>query len=222
MCSIPKSEVLRYLGYTNQEISEELDMKIDKIITLAEKEASPKSVHMISDIAFTENKIRLTGTDIVLHGKSIKEYLKGAVKCITLACTLGVGFESALLRIQQISITDSLIFDAAGNALIESYADSEEAKLLEQYKNMGLHSKYRFSPGYGDLPLELQHDILSALGCERKIGLTATDSNILIPRKSITAFMGIFNTPQSKPQSKCENCSAKDFCKMRKDGVSCD
>ena len=49
----------------------------------------------------------------------------------------------------------------------------------------------RFSPGYGDLPIELQRDFLTLLDASRKIGLTATESSMLVPSKSITALIGI-------------------------------
>lgn len=222
MYNIPKSEILRYLGYNGQEMSVELTEKIDKLAIHAQSIATPKETHMLSDIEFKDGAITLSGTNIILTGKSIYEHLKGAKQCITLACTLGTTFETEFLRIQKVSLTDALIFDTIGNAFIESYADALENQLLTPYKSRGMFSKYRYSPGYGDLPLSLQRNILSALSAEKKIGLTVTDTNILIPRKSITAFIGIFDKPQNKLTSKCENCSAKEFCKMRRECLSCD
>lgn len=222
MCSIPTAEVLRYLGYSGQNISAELIHKIENLISHAKKVCTPKETHMVCDVEQNKNAILLTGTSLKLTGASINEHLKGAKRCITLACTLGVGFESELLRMQKSSMTDAVIFDAIGNAFIESYADHTEEHLLNPYRNQGFFSKYRYSPGYGDLPLTLQSDILSALSAEKKIGLTATDTDILIPRKSITAFIGIFDKPQGNQTSKCVGCSAKEFCKMRKECSCCD
>ena len=48
----------------------------------------------------------------------------------------------------------------------------------------------RFSPGYGDVSLEVQKDFFRLLPCQR-IGLTLMDTLIMSPEKSVTAFIGI-------------------------------
>jgi hypothetical protein len=50
---------------------------------------------------------------------------------------------------------------------------------------------WRFSPGYGDLPLDTHINLLGALDTSRKIGLTVSRSLILIPSKSVTAIIGV-------------------------------
>ena len=49
----------------------------------------------------------------------------------------------------------------------------------------------RFSPGYGDFDLKYQKDILEYLDANKKIGISLTDSLMMIPTKSITAIIGI-------------------------------
>lgn len=221
MYSAIKTEILRYLGYSGQKISPEITSLIDETI----KEVSmftPLHTYAVSDVVFEENAVFLRDIDIVLQGTDIQNHLKGAVKCITFACTLGAVFDAELMRKQPQSMTKALIFDSAGTAFIEAAADRTESDILKPYHDAGLFSKFRYSPGYGDLPITLQQDITKALDCPRKIGLTVTENNILIPRKSITAFIGIFDTPQEKPRSKCVACQMRDSCKMRKDGFSCD
>lgn len=222
MYSINKNEVLRYLGYRGQEIPHDIDALIDRLIEKALKTLSPSYTHMISDIEKTGSGLYLKGTSITLTGNDIKKHLDGAEKCIILACTLGMKYESEMLKLQAKSVTEAVIFDSVGTALIEEVADRAEEKLLFPLKCEGYFSKFRYSPGYGDLPLDIQKDIINSLQCQKKIGLTLTDTNLLIPQKSVTAFIGIFNTPQEKPKSKCELCSARDTCKMRKEGKTCD
>lgn len=222
MYHIPKDEVLRYLGYNGQEIDEETDNMITKCISLALSVCTPAYTYMTSDVLVDENRIALKGTNLILDGKDILNHLKDSEKCITLACTLGMGFEAELLKLQAKSTAQAVIFDAVGTAFIEEFADHTEEKLLLPYKENGYFSNFRFSPGYGDLKIELQQDIIATLDAQKKIGLSVTDTNILIPRKSITAFIGIFKTPQKKPQSKCEICAARSSCSMRKEGQVCD
>lgn len=222
MYSIKKSEILRYLGYNGQELSSEINSLISELTEKIKNVCTPVYTYMISDIEKTTQGLHLSGTDIFLTGNDISTHLAGASKCITFACTLGVGFESTLLRLQAQSVTKALIFDAIGTAFIEEVADVTEETLLSPFIKNGYFSKFRYSPGYGDLSLDFQEKIINALQCQKKIGLTVTDTNILIPRKSVTAFIGIFDTPQEKPNSKCEICTNKEMCRMRKDGKACD
>lgn len=222
MYTISKSEVLRYLGHKNQQITPDIDSLIDNMIKRVLSCSSPSYTYMVSDVLKEEGAIRLKGTNLLLTGKDILNHLNGAEKCITLACTLGLRFETEFLKIQAKSMAQSVIFDACGTALIESVADFAEENLLLPFKKEGYFSKFRYSPGYGDFPLSIQQEIIIALQCQKKIGLTVTETNILIPQKSITAFIGIFNTPQKKPASKCDICTSKEFCRMRKEGKTCD
>ena len=49
----------------------------------------------------------------------------------------------------------------------------------------------RFSPGYGDLPLDVQRPLFAALDVPRKIGVSLTDSLLMAPSKSVSAIIGI-------------------------------
>ncbi|MCR5275107.1 MAG: Vitamin B12 dependent methionine synthase activation subunit, partial [Clostridiales bacterium] len=48
-----------------------------------------------------------------------------------------------------------------------------------------------FSPGYGDLPIEVQKEFLPLLDAERRLGITLSDSYLMSPSKSVTAIIGI-------------------------------
>ena len=61
-------------------------------------------------------------------------------------------------------------------------------QLLRQGKLLGPR---RFSPGYGDVPLSLQRDVLAVLDAQRKLGITLSDTFFMTPCKSVTAFVGI-------------------------------
>ncbi len=222
MQSFNKDEVLRYLGYRGHKIPSEFDRTIDFYMSKITSLCNPKYTYIISDVDKKGNSIELVGTNLVLSGKDILKHLDKALKCVTLACTLGAEFDKELLKLQTKSMSDAVIFDAVGTAYIEGFSDKCEDEILSDFKSSGYFSNFRFSPGYGDLSITLQKDIISCLDCPKKIGLTVTESGLLLPQKSITAFIGIFDKPQYKPSSKCESCKAKDTCLMRKDGKVCD
>ena len=55
----------------------------------------------------------------------------------------------------------------------------------------GCALRHRFSPGYGDLPLSVQPAFLAALDATRRLGITLTSSFLMVPTKSVTAFVGV-------------------------------
>ena len=81
---------------------------------------------------------------------------------------------------------------------VTAFADSGKLT-LEQAKQAALDYaaadgetlRPRYSPGYGDLPLAFQQDLFRALDCERRLGLTLTDSLLMVPSKSVTAIIGM-------------------------------
>ena len=78
------------------------------------------------------------------------------------------------------------VYDAVGSALAESVCDEAEKMIKKNLK-----CRPRFSPGYGDFPLSVQRDVLSLVNAERLVGITLTDTNLMLPQKSITAILGI-------------------------------
>ena len=79
----------------------------------------------------------------------------------------------------------------------------------------------RFSPGYGDLPLEIQKDLCRMLNASRRIGLTVSESMLMVPCKSVTAVIGIAEEPQDHRASGCEVCNLFRTCEFRKEGGTC-
>lgn len=79
----------------------------------------------------------------------------------------------------------------------------------------------RFSPGYGDLSLDIQRNFISVLEADRTIGLTASANNILIPGKSVTAIVGLTDKIDETENTGCINCSKYPECQFRKEKGSC-
>ena len=99
---------------------------------------------------------------------------------------------------------------AAATAMIESYCDEVNTALKESFEKKGLYLRPRFSPGYGDFPLECQRDITSVLETAKRIGIMLTDSLLMTPSKSVTAVMGVSPKPHRCEVRGCELCSKTD------------
>ena len=145
------------------------------------------------------------------ESKMLLKNLEGCSTVIVFAATIGVEIDRLISRYGRISPSRALIMQAIGTERIEALCD-EFCKSLENERNITLSP--RFSPGYGDLPIECQKDIFNILDCSRKIGVTLSDSFLMSPSKSVTAFVGIRNTKTKKIENKCSLCEKTD-CSFR-------
>lgn len=224
---IDRDEVLRYLGYAGQSLEDDLSTRIDAIITRCESELTPKSVAAYFDIAATKldgNKpaIALLDTPLVFEGEDISRRLDGAKSCAVFACTLGAKSEQELARLKATGSLDALIYDAACSALVELAADDVEAEIIAEAHSQKRFTNDRYSPGYGDFPLTVQPQLLKALRAYERIGLTTTETNLLLPTKSVTAVVGIFEQPPTESKSRdCASCHVRDYCRLRASGKVC-
>ncbi len=223
---IDKNEVLRYLGYAGQPIDSALRARLDAVIEGVEDGLQPKfaarrfavEVHSGAEHPYVD----VVGAALELEGADIAHHLDGATGCVLMACTLGARSEQELARLAAVNPLDAVIYDAACSALVERVADAVEARIVAEAAECGLQTNWRYSPGYGDLPLSAQPRLLSVLKAYEMIGLSVTDDDLLLPTKSITAIVGLFAgpPPNSAPRT-CATCGLREHCSIRKTGKVC-
>lgn len=202
-----RNEALRYLGCRG-----EIDSQTAKLLDRAEDELSTVTP------SFCCRVMEKSECGMLLQGNDIKKHLSDCGKVIVFAATLGVAFERLIRTAEIDNLAYAVVLDAYGSAFIEAYCDKCEAELHEK---TGGFFTWRYSPGYGDYPISVQSDFIRFLSADKQIGLTATENHILIPRKSVTAVIGIGEKPQQKEKRSCESCNMKETCKFRKDGQGC-
>lgn len=120
------------------------------------------------------------------ESESLAKHLGKSKSAVIFAATVGLSFDRLISKYSKISPSRALMLQATGAERIEALCDMFCDKLSKKY-----HITPRFSPGYGDLPIEMQKDIFKLLDCPRHIGLTLNDSMLMSPTKSVTAIVGI-------------------------------
>ena len=130
-----------------------------------------------------------------VRSKNLSKNLCECSKVIVFAASIGIGIDRLIARYSKISPSKALLLQAIGTERVEALCDAFCKDIAEEYATS---VKPRFSPGYGDLPLEIQKDILALLDAQRRIGVTLNDSLLMSPSKSITAFIGIKPTTHSE------------------------
>ncbi len=78
----------------------------------------------------------------------------------------------------------------------------------------------RYSPGYGDVDINIQEDLLDMVFASKRVGVSTSRSGMLIPTKSITAFIGISSQKENRMRL-CSSCSLSGSCEYRKRGDKC-
>lgn len=169
----------------------------------------------------TESSIALKGTSIILTGNSAQDFLDGCQSCIMMAVTIGRTVDAAIHRNQVSDMAEAVIIDSCASSAVEDICNQLGDDLEKEFLKRGLYLTDRFSPGYGDLPMELQPQICRALSAEKRIGLSVTGGTLMMPTKSVTAFIGISDRPQPKKLTGCANCAMNKSCNYRKAGVTC-
>lgn len=219
---VDRSEVLRYLGYRGQALTEELDARIEAVTRRCMNIARPRATLASYAVAErSEDAVTLVGCTLRLTGHDIVEHLADAHEVVLLATTLGAGVDRELQRLALTNTLEQVIFDAVATALVERATDAAEARARAYAAGQQAYTSWRFSPGYGDLPLSCQPALLAALDATRQLGITLTPSQLMLPTKSVTALVGIHPKPQAGLESSCSICSLADFCTIRPTGRTC-
>lgn len=125
-----------------------------------------------------------------LKSKNLAQNLKKCKKAIMFAATCGIEIDRLIGKYSKISPLKALMMQAIGAERIEALCDEFTKSLKEE---IPMSFMPRFSPGYGDLPLDAQKEIFDILDCHKKIGLTLNDSLLMTPTKSVTAFIGLYD-----------------------------
>lgn len=209
-----RAETLRYLGYRGQEIDSQTQELLEKVSAKLEQNSAPRSVYREYDCRVTDSTVSIGG--LTITSRNLAGNLRGCEKAVLLAATIG---RTADLMIRQYSVTNlagAVIVQAAGAACMESYVDEVEDSIRQEAEKRGLYLRPRFSPGYGDFSLEYQKDIFAMLECEKRVGITLTQENLMLPSKSVTAIIGLTaKERESCHRADCSQCGKTD-CEFRR------
>ena len=174
----------------------------------------------IGRVCFCEVPVKIDGQTVDLtfaktRSADLCKNLRNCGSAVIFAATVGVEIDRLISKYGLISPSKAVILGAIGAERIEAACNAFCDDIKGQKAKGGKFTRPRFSPGYGDLPLEFQKDIFSLLDCFRKIGLSLSESLLMSPSKSVTAIVGISDSP-CRDTSGCLYCKNPD-CNFRKE-----
>ena len=179
--SVDTREALRYAGYLSRiEEQDELISRLDEAISLIEGKLTPR-------VCFCE--LDVSSCDF-LGSLDIKKNLRQSQSIILFAATIGIELDRFIAKYSVISPATALLLQSLGNERIEALCDAFNEDMRKKKLSQGFNLRPRFSPGYGDLPIEYQKTVFELLSPSR-IGITLNDSYFMTPSKSVTAIIGV-------------------------------
>lgn len=212
-----KREAARYLGYGKHVVDEQTLALIERSFSELQTVAAGKFIYRIFDLDSVEaEKVRFGGMEI--HSKSLGRNLAGCDRIVLFAATLGIGTDRLMERKAVCDMAGTVVMQACAAALLEEYCDACQREIGEMLKKDGRFLRPRFSPGYGDFPIEFGKELMRVLDCAKKIGLTMTESCMMSPMKSVTAVIGVSESDAGCGERPCEACGKKD-CIYRRDNI---
>jgi len=183
-------ETIRYLGYGKHAVDEQTCRLIAESFEDLELVVRERFIYRIFAIEHCgEYQIRI-GT-IEMKSKYLIKNMMGCSKAVLFGATLGIEVDRLLQKLAVTDMAKAVIMQACAAARMEELCDRMEAEIKAELPKPEQTMRPRFSPGYGDLSIEYQKEILRVLDASKKIGLTMTRGCMLSPTKSVTAFIGI-------------------------------
>ena len=207
-------EVWRYAGYAGA--VDEVDEELKKVFNEIKEELK-------SAIKFQVCYLRLPiswekGMPVLpfeAESKGLAGCLAGSDEIVMFAATIGLEIDRHIAKYKRFSPVKALLMHAYGAERIESLCDYFCEEIKKESLEKGKFTTARFSPGYGDLPIEKQKDFFRLLDCSKNAGISLNESLLMTPSKSVTAIFGIGCNVNEKNRHNCNTCNIEE-CEYKK------
>ena len=135
------------------------------------------------------------------------EMFAGLERVAFCVCTIGPKLEERVTALtKEGDMLAAVVLDAIGSAAAEAVARYSNDRIEEMAAADGLKTSCRASPGYGDWDVKEQKNLFDLVPAGR-IGVTLTDSSMMVPRKSVSFAVHIAEEPvRLRSEGSCRNC----------------
>lgn len=189
---IPYKHIYARLGYRKSStvIEEAQEKKILDVINSYYSYIKLQASYVRLDIVEKQENLTVF-KEFAVESVDFAKFLKDSSEVFLMGTTAGKDIVELRNSLMKDDNFKAVIVDAMGAETVESFTkwvnDYLEKLVIREGRTV---TTRRYSPGYGDFALKYQSKIAEILQLE-KISVKLSDSFILDPEKSVTAFLGI-------------------------------
>ena len=183
------TDALRYMRVPPAVRDEELIRTVREAFMKLEGYITPRCVWGKFHVIHFDGGLELEGAYI--YSNDIARLTARSDECILLAATLGHEVDRQITLAQSRNMLEGVALDACASVRVDAYIDEFVKREIVPSLGEGEKLTHRFSPGYGDLKMNVTEDVIAILNATKKIGLSVTRSIMMVPVKSVTAIIGI-------------------------------
>jgi hypothetical protein len=192
----PREAIYRRLGYrkASTRLTPDQQAETDRYIQEAMDLIRLQGAARRLPIRIEPPDLVMLPDDVIMTSRHLATFLKASPEIVLMGATAG---ETVMTAIQKDMtgdrVTRAVVVDATASETVDAALD-----WIMAYLNQGLRRegktlmKTRYSAGYGDLALKSQGAVHRLLGMDR-LGVSLTETCILVPEKSVTAMTGVIS-----------------------------
>ena len=137
----------------------------------------------------TSEKAIIAQSDTLFHGKNMAKLLQNCAYVTLMASTIGPALETRVEEMKTERPADAFYLETVGGWMADYMAEQVDKRIEAEIIKSGYARTMRYSPGYGDWDVTCQGEMMRLTQAHR-IGISLTESSIMIPRKSVSAAIG--------------------------------
>lgn len=176
--------------------------------------ATPRAVWLEADV----DSLLEAG---ILQGGDVMKHLEGCPQALMLAVTLGPGVDAQIRRAGVGDIAASVASDALGSALAEQAGGRRRSRVAAVGRAGGKVPHGPLLAGLRRLAHHGAAESSGSAGHRRRAGICVLNTNLMTPRKSVTAILGLSDHPVKGHLAGCGHCVLRTRCEYRKRGKTC-
>jgi len=214
---IDEKAVFRLQGYRREQ--DKPDQRVRELYEQTMLEAlpllKPRGIFNYQPVSDINDQTIVLENNVVLQGKNIARTLAGAAYMAVGLVTVGPELENMVNQLfNNTDLAKGLMLDSIGSVAAEATAVYLDNLISGQVHEVGWNRTPRMSPGYGSFDIKQQHNIFAMIDATR-LGVTLTESCIMLPQKSISFIIGCGpDVCHFSTLSPCRVCDAVD-CPVR-------
>ena len=173
------------------DIPESMLPLVDQAIELGRSLVRPQACwEMQSIVEITPDGLK-TGAGLAISSRKVVDWMKGCHQLYLTAVTLGDALDKTVSELTlNNQMTLGFLLNAYGAEAAEALMESLDQHLRAKAQTEDFQTTKRYSPGYGDWDISAQKELLSLIHADQ-IGITLTESYLMIPEKSVSAIIGV-------------------------------